>query len=40
VPFDGALMGLVLGAQSVSVVPTAGSFGLGLSRGVRLTIGV
>lgn len=40
VPVDGALMGLVLGAQSVGVVPTAGSFGLGLSRGVQLTIGV
>jgi hypothetical protein len=40
VPADGSLLGLVIAAQSAAVMPTANPFGFGMSRGVRLTVGL
>jgi hypothetical protein len=40
IPTDGSLLGFVLAAQSAAVMPTANPFGFGMSRGLRLTVGL
>ena len=40
VPANGTLLGLVIATQTAAVMPTANPFGFGMSRGLRLTIGL